>query len=60
MHPGTGAVVEKLGYALPVIDDWVALCSINRTDGSADAAPRKQAPGAGSAASALRSAPAAA
>ncbi|WP_127996800.1 methyl-accepting chemotaxis protein [Piscinibacter defluvii] len=44
MHPATGAVVEKLGYALAVDDDWVALCSINRTDGDgAGAAPPDKA-----------------
>ena len=40
MHPATGAVVEKLGYALPAGDDWVALCSINRSDDGSAAASR--------------------
>jgi hypothetical protein len=41
MHPVTGAVVEKLGYALPAGDDWVALCSINRSDDGSQPAARR-------------------
>ncbi|HET9642202.1 MAG TPA: methyl-accepting chemotaxis protein [Burkholderiaceae bacterium] len=49
MHPATGAVVEKLGYILPAVDDWVVSCSINRTDGIDDArvAPPKAAEASG-------------
>ncbi len=61
MHPTTGAVVEKLGYCLPVDDDWVALCSINRTDGAAgQPAPARAAPAGGRAASTPAAMPAAA
>jgi hypothetical protein len=35
MHPITGAVVEKLAYVLPV-EDWIIMCSINRSDGTGD------------------------